>query len=259
MTTDFNQIAVEAESLAKDGKTATEIIEFLLGHNTSLQIASEVANRLVQEHAPTIELSASTAPQQTRVFVPSPTALSEFERMVLIFAPRCHQVYDPLEISVSPEQWAKNIARSAIELCRDKDESTTMKIGTRVREVEVKVDADGMPLVNENGEVVLDLDTDGGKKYIAGRYGVVLGNPATVEVVLRPFEGFENDPKPEAVVEDLYINPDALEHVRQSVDPTYVEFLADLVHVQWYFDDGTKDETEYGCWWHIPEELEELS
>jgi len=241
-------------------------------------VSADRLSTFLEEQGVTKALADSNAQAWAKYYVEqktkSPTALSEFERMALIFAPRCKQAHSPLEIGVSAEQWAKNLARTAIEHLREKDESTAMKIGTKVREIEV----------DENAELV--LDANGQKKYVygyyhegkyfdaPGKYGIVVGNPATIEAELKPFEGYEHN------LNDLRVKPDVTdeelpsaeyEHKPKPIegyepgdlavfeqtkefDSQYVEFLSELVTVQWYLADGT--ECEVG--WHPSIALEEL-
>jgi hypothetical protein len=258
------ELDTRLEQLAIAGETADILAAIML----SEKVPSDRVAKIAQDWV-------NYARQKAK----SPTALSEFERMTLIFAPRCKQVHNPLEIGVSAEQWAKNMARTAIEHLHEKNESMPMKIGTKVREIEV----------DENGELV--LDTNSQKKYVLGyyhegkyfeapgKYGIVLGNPATVEAELKPFDGYEHNlndlrikseiadealssaeyehnPKPiegYAPVDDIYVNPASTEPTKEF-DYQYIEFLSELVYVQWYLADGT--ECEMG--WHPSIALEEL-
>jgi hypothetical protein len=254
----------QLEQLAEQGAPADVLVSLMASENVPADRATKIAVDWIN---------------YIRRKNKSVSVLSEFERMALIFLPRCKQVHDPSEIAVSPEQWAKNIARAAIELLREKDESTTMKIGMKVREIEV----------DDNMEPV--LDANGQKKFVEGfyqegkffealgKYGVILGNPATVDAELKPFDGFdhnlndlrvkpsltdgeiqsaevENGPKPilgYAPVDDLYVNPASHEPTREF-DRQYIEFLSELVCVQWFRADGTECEIN----WHPPISLEGL-
>jgi hypothetical protein len=265
------ELNTQVEELAKSHATADTIAAFILTNVPG--VAPELATQRAAEWV-------AWANKAEKAIAPL-TALGEFERMILIFSPRCHQVHDPLEIAISPEEWAKNIARSAIELCREKEaEGTTMKIGSRVREVKVKEDADGVLLLDNGQKTYVEGYYHEGKYFEApGKFGIVVANPAAVEAELKPFEGYEHNlddlrikpvvtdeqlasaeyehrPKPFGgypAIDDLYIDPASLEPTK-AYDPQYVEFLAGLVNVQWYLADGT--ECEIG--WHSSIELEEL-
>lgn len=267
----------QLEQLAEQGATADVLISLLLSENVPSDRATKIATDWVN---------------YVRQKNKSVRALDEFERMVLIFLPRCKQVYDPMELSVeSPEQWAKNIAREAIDLCRERemkriangglidDESITMKIGTKVREIEI----------DENMELV--LDANGQKKYVEGyyhegkyfeapgKYGIVIANPAIVEAELKPFSGYEHclddlrvrpimrdgvEASPEVQgehkskpVQGYELGDPAVNDQTREFDYEIVEFMSNLICVQWFLADGT--EIEESVPWHPSISLEEMS
>jgi hypothetical protein len=236
------EINNELETLALEGLNAEDLI--LAMRRGGIELNADNAKAWV----------AWGTEENARAKASSP--LNTFERMVLIYLPRCKQVHDSLEIGITPEQWAKNIAREAVELFREKNEGAALKLGAKVIEV----------VVNEDGEPI--LDANGGKQYVADKFGIVIANPATAEAELQPFADYEHrldDLRvlPEISDEDLPTaviqppDPEVFEETR-PFDPQYVEFLSELICVEWFNLDGTKVGGEYGMWWHIPEELEEL-
>lgn len=269
------ELDARLEQLAIAGATPDTLAALMLSVNVPQDRATKIANDWVNYA------------RQTK----SPTASSEFERMVLIFAPRCKQVYDPMELTVeSPEQWAKNIAREAITYLREKDEDATMKIGTKVRELKLKVDENDELFLDDNGHPVLDFDTNGGKQYVngyyregvfvdaPGKYGIVVGNPATIDAELKPFDGYEhnlddlrvrpivrdgveaspevqNEHKPKPV-QGYELGDPAVNDQTGEFDTTLVEFLSTMIHVQWHFADGTAIEESVP--WHPLVSLEEI-
>jgi hypothetical protein len=140
------EIKAQGELFAREGKPAAYIAQFLVGCNIMPEVASGVAEQLVQEHGPKLILPA---------FDGRKLLYQEIDRLNVMFEQLGLEVFDSKKIWTMFDEWSAGITQNLLMYWREEYEPMEFPTGTRVRRVEPENYVPGSSVI-EFGEIIVN-------------------------------------------------------------------------------------------------------